>query len=172
MNHPTYLPIHLRIISGLSLCLIFAFLAGCSRGKTGASGTTAKAEEKEDSLSGIAEILNKGTDANSCMSVLGLCNTFRSEHPRKPPVEMSPEEDKLIREKLGVDSKTMEEITGKTYTRLDSHYLDSCFLFRDAARSLGVDGMNPRDQAAAAFAWASREVRIVGSVTDLRPPQY
>ena len=84
-----------------------------------------------------------------------------SEPPRKDkPPPLSAQEQARLETDLAIDAEELAELNSSTFTLLDASYLETCFLFRDVARSLQVDGRPPLDQVNAAFAWAMRQVRL------------
>lgn len=73
---------------------------------------------------------------------------------------------------LGLDADELVEIHSDTFTLLDGSYLEEGLLLRDAVRSLGVDRLPPPQQAEAAFAWISRQIRLLETPGLPVPPHY
>ncbi len=71
-----------------------------------------------------------------------------------------------------LDADEVAEIEGPRYTRLDSHYLDACLLFRDAAHSLDVDSRPALERATAGFNWVMRQVRLGPQGEAVLPPAF
>jgi hypothetical protein len=66
------------------------------------------------------------------------------------------------------------EINSGTFTLLDGHYADECFLLRDVAASFAPEELLPASEplrrAEAAFAWVVRQVRLTESREGLTDP--
>ena len=87
------------------------------------------------------------------------------------PVLETGDADQLKAE-FQLDPGELEEVRSKAFTLLDAHYLDACILLREASQSLHVDGAPRRAQAAAAFAWVVRQLRLREDVKEIAPPQF
>ncbi len=151
--------------------LVFAFMAlslatlalgGC--GKPGAkrsrgdSVTTTAATD--DTLESANEILYKNTLHSSYQAALQQINAYFNRHEKDKAAPISAEEQARLEAVFAIDGEELAELNTSTYTLLDAYHLETCFLLRDAARSLLVEGRPPLDQAVAAFAWVMRQVRL------------
>src|SRR5262249_53770538 len=67
---------------------------------------------------------------------------------------------------VGLNKDELAEVSSPTYTPLDAHHLEACFLLRDAARTLELGAVTgggkaarqtPLDRAVAGFAWVVRQ---------------
>src|SRR5205814_8729810 len=103
-------------------------------------------------------------DLQTCRFALQELNGYLTRHPdRRPAPPPAARRDGLRRE-LGLDAGDLEELDRETFTLLDGHHLDLCFLLRDAALALETraqEGKPPPavDEAAAAVGGVVRPVR-------------
>jgi hypothetical protein len=109
------------------------------------------------------EIFAKATDATSCRTALQQLNVHLSEHPDQRPGPLTDEVRQLLTDpmQLALTPGQLAEVENGNFTGLDAHHLELCFLLRDAARSLDLEGVPQPEQAGAAFAWVVRQVRLV-----------
>jgi hypothetical protein len=91
-------------------------------------------------------------------------------------------ERRLLGERVGLDEDELREVEAARFSPLDAHYLDFCFLLRDAVRSLrqgeraggagaGRD-LTRLEQVRLAFDWAMRQVALETRSPDLQPPEF
>ncbi len=185
----------------LGVGLILAILITLSGFGGPTSSGPAKAQET-DPLEEARETLEHDADVGACRQALQQINVALAGRPDDQRTA-APDSKALeqLQKDLNLNEEDMSEIGPDNYTLLDGWHLAGAFLFRDAAthalepREFGVDlppdkrpeqraGMMgidlppekrpaPLDRAAAAFAWAVREVRLA-SPTDvgLTPPQF
>jgi hypothetical protein len=125
--------------------------------------------------------LGKATDLDSCRSALREVNDYLRRDPKERPKPLAPKEREwlLARTDLGLQPDELAEVENDTFTLLDGQHLEFCFLLRDAARTYGLgrrdaaDEAQQRDQAAAAFAWVMRQVRLQEASNEpLLPPHF
>ena len=64
------------------------------------------------------------------------------------------------------------EIESTSFRAADAHYLDECFLLKDAARSLEVNDLSPVKQAHVHFRWVMRNVYLHEQIDTLIPPAF
>ncbi len=129
-----------------------------------------------------AQTLTRQTDLNACRNALQQINAELSEKPNLHPPALTNEQKDWLRENLGLSGEELSEVETNHYTRLDNHHLFRCFLMRDAASTLEVKGVRgkagavvrekPLDQAARAFAWVMREVRLRQRDGEEAPPAF
>jgi hypothetical protein len=71
----------------------------------------------------------------------------------------------FLKRHFGLKDDEWAEVASGTFTLLDGHHLEACFLFRDVAASFTRDALSadtpPLQRAAAAFAWTMRNVRLI-----------
>jgi len=109
--------------------------------------------------------LTRDASLPRCRSVLQQLNT----HPDRQPPSLTRADEALLKDRFGVRDDEIGEVASPAFTLLDAHYLESCFLLRDAARSLDVDSLPDRVRARAAFAWVMRQVRLREGDPDIAP---
>ncbi|HEY7424273.1 MAG TPA: hypothetical protein VH682_08610, partial [Gemmataceae bacterium] len=155
----------LLVLGGIILVLVLTDSTTAPR--TNSGGGLKQIEESN--LEMARQALTRQTDLNSCRGVLQQINAELSEKPTLRPPSLTKEQKDWLREHINLDEKELAEIDSGNCTLLDGHHLDRCFLMRDAARSLEVKsvrggaeqtGEKPLDQAARAFAWVMRQVRL------------
>jgi hypothetical protein len=141
-------------------------------------------EKKDDSrqantLESVKIGLAKTTDYGTCKNAIQQLNLYLSQYPERKASPLTDEQRKCLTEKCLGDPTEIAEIEGGAFTLLDAQHLDECFLFRDAAQSLEVNGLSATEQAAAAFRWVVRQVRLRASLhldpmadPDPIPPQF
>ncbi|MFL5243713.1 MAG: tetratricopeptide repeat protein [Gemmataceae bacterium] len=116
-----------------------------------------------DILESVRDSLSKDTSLPTCRNARGLLNSYlEAEFKRKPDLIPVLESDqaKSYSDSLRLDAGEMQEIQSRIFTPLDDHYLDVCFLMRDAAAGLEIENLPPAEQAQAAFAWTVRQVNL------------
>jgi hypothetical protein len=153
------------VLGGIILVLVLA--GSTTAPRTNSSGGLKQAEESN--LEMARQTLTRQTDLSSCHGALQQINAEWSERSILRPPPLTTEQKDWLREHIHLDEKELAEIESGNCTLLDDHHLDRCFLMRDAARSLEVKGVRggaeqtgekPLDQAARAFAWVVRQVRL------------
>jgi hypothetical protein len=158
-----------RLLPFLCLSLV---LAGCVRpASTGAVGRSASGQP-EISLASVWEALHKGSDEGQCRTVVQILNDYLNRNPEDKPPALSDAERRLLTERFHLDADELAEVENPGFTLLDVHHLTQALLFRDVAVALNLDGLPPADQAAAAFAWVVRQVRLRGLAERPLPPQF
>lgn len=157
------------------LPVLFAGLVvGCGSGGSTSRTTPSKVELKGDSenrdeaLTTVREKLYTKADLQSCQGAVRQLNVSLSANPGQ---KRTPR-DEAAREKLGFTPEEWTEVNSATFTPLDAHHLEQCFLLRDAAQSLQIQALTPERKAAAAFAWVVRQVRLASRKGDILPPSY
>jgi hypothetical protein len=138
---------------------------GTQSGK--ASGT-----QTDEALDAARDILRKEVGLKAYRNAVQKLNTYFSRHPEQRPQPQSDAQRDLLVQTVGLEEDELAEVTSNTFTSLDAHYLDLCFLMRDAARSLGVQELPPLQQAENVFAWITREVRLREEGGPPLPPQF
>jgi hypothetical protein len=163
------------VIAGVVLCAIAIAVVFTMRAP---QRTEKKSTELNsiDTLDSVRSGLANTTDFGTCKSAVQQLNLYFSQHPDAKPLGLSAEQrDRVTAQYLG-DRKQVNEIEGGSFTLLDAHHLESCFLFHDAAQSLEVDGLPQAEQAVAAFRWVVRQVRLRAAPRQIdeapTPPVY
>jgi hypothetical protein len=166
------------IVSVCAVVLVGLFLY-LLLGGTAPPTTNTKRDEPLNLLEEARKGVAKETDYNTCRNALDQINIHYGKTPDEDK-RLAPEYVAAARESQKVfafskDEKEKQEelaeLERSSYTLLDAHHLDQCFLFRDVARSLRPSG-KPLEQAAAAFRWVVREVRLQESKFPAVPPDF
>jgi hypothetical protein len=118
------------------------------------------------------EALRQKTDLKSCRNGLKQLNTLFAREPDQRPPGLSDAERSLLATILGLDEGTLGEVGSVSFTLLDANYVVLCLLMRDAARSLDVADLDPRERAVAAFNWVTRQVALREVDQDPVPPDF
>ena len=164
----------------LILVLYFAF-SGPSAPTTSQSSGAGLATES--GLDTARQGLTRQTDLDTCRNALGQINAELGEKPALRPPSLTEEQKSWLHDNLNLSDDELKEVESSNYTRLDHQHLFRCFLMRDAASALEVKGVRgkaggqpvrekPLDQAARAFAWVMRQVRLHQHKGDEVPPSF
>jgi hypothetical protein len=158
-------------------CLALAlagFTLGCGK-PTKPDATAAKdgvalvnSDARDDALSSVREKLYSKADLQSCQGAVRQLNVYLSANPS----EKRTPRDETARRKLAFTADEWTEVNSSTFTPLDAHHLEQCFLLRDAAQSLQVQALKPAKKAEAAFAWTMRHVALGQRKGEILPPSY
>lgn len=65
---------------------------------------------------------------------------------------------KFLESELGLSAAELSEIEATSFRTADAHYLDECFLLKEAAQSLDVRDLPAADQANLYFQWVMRNI--------------
>jgi hypothetical protein len=151
-------------------------LAGCTGTENGTQRQAVSAQpgQADSPLEQVQETLAKGTDVSTCRSVLQQLNVHLSHQPEDRPAPVNDQQRRVLQDKkqFALDADELAEVESGSFTLLDAQHLDLCFVLRDAARSLDLEGLSQPERAAAAFAWVIREIRLLQRNEELLPPQF
>jgi hypothetical protein len=158
----------------LTPILFFAF------GTKPRSNMPGKDKPNEDRLESARQSLTKATDLDTCRSALTDFNAYLAKNETRRAQRLTEHQRAELRERFDLDANELAELDADTFTQLDGHYLDLCFLLHDAAEALDVEVITPKgakraeplDQAEAAFGWAVRQVRVNRLEGPTLPPQF
>jgi hypothetical protein len=153
-------------VAGAAVGLVLFGLLLMGRTPTRTVPTT-PAGEGESDLEAARQLLIKASGTSASREALTHVNTHFSRSPQARPPALDKAQAAALRQQVGLDPGEVEEITGSTFSRMDAHYLEHCFLLRDAARWLdgrptGKAGPPGLEQASSAFDWVVRQARSVG----------
>ena len=84
--------------------------------------------------------------------------------------KVSDQERKFLADEVHLNDDELAEVEVNSFRPADAHYLDECFLLRDAARSAEVTGLGSLAQTHADFRWVMRNVLLHEQVDDWTPP--
>src|SRR5262245_8349997 len=160
-----------------SVVVVTVYFPGSST--TNSSGREKITTRPEDHVENLREALSRSANRTVCQQTVQEMNSYLSQSSGARPASLTAEQRELLEKEFQLDGEELAEVSSGTYTLLDGHHLDQCFLLRDALRSLhGQDdsakALSPSEQAAAAFAWAMRQVYLYGppQAGEPVPPQF
>lgn len=141
-----------------------------------ARNTASNVSRPEDPLEVARKQLAYAVDPNTCKTVVQQLNDYLNRSPESRPSSLTPDQRAFLEKQFIRDHAELAEIEAGSFTPLDAHHLDLSLLVRDVARVIQdaeekVPPAPPADQAAAAFAWTMRQVRLVDHSGELLPPQ-
>lgn len=156
----------------LYLGCVVALVAGCGRAKqTGPSARSAR--PVEDSLEAARQLLHKSPDLAAAQGAVQKVNAYLSTQGDAEVRSAIVQSQQLRNQQgnpFGLNAEDIEEVDNSSFTLLDGHHLEMCFVLRDAMQSLEVEGRPPVEQASAAFEWVVRQVRLIERGGPALPP--
>jgi hypothetical protein len=184
--------------SGWVLFGVFSvILSGCSGCNRTAIKTTQSSPVPADSLQVARDLYRRASEAASFRDANEQVNNHLSSHSdaltkhragsrdpaklkellAKRGVDVAKLDDralylKFLETVVGLDPSEIEEVDNTAFRLLDAHYLEGCFLFREIARSMPLQGLGPLEQAEFCFSWVVRQVVLQENREELLPPQY
>jgi len=158
------------LVLAVSIGVIFGQGCGSGRSKPTVGLPTANERLSQESVNSLAESLRKQEDIEGIGSELQRINAYLENREQEKPRPLSNREREVLTKEYGLANDELAEIDTAGFSSLDAHYLESCFLMRDAARSLKVEKLPAQEQAAAAFAWVMRQVRLFEPGTAAKQP--
>ena len=152
-------------------------------------------DDADDGLTAVVDDWAKETDLVTLKNGIQRLNSHYNQVGNTRPPTLTAEQRERLQKALTPDKKELSEeekrelaeelaeIDASNFTALDAHYLDECFLLRDAAKALQADvtsaavadpalRLTPLEQATAAFAWVVRQVRLEQASAVPMPPQF
>ena len=168
------------VVGGLILLVLVGyFILHDPYGPT--KGLTRSNRGDENFLGQARSLLAKQANLATSRNAVQLLNNHLQKAAERPPA-LDATEAARLRDRLGLLPEESLEVSSTSFTPLDAYHLDSCFLFRDAARSLevplltGAGGKTakpaPLDYAVAGFDWVVRQVRLseIKAIDEQAPP--
>jgi hypothetical protein len=163
----------LSISAGLTLVtstLVLA-IAGCSRPATPSiKGPAVTPEARDDSVQLALDLFHEAQTLPQFRAALNQVSGPLAKQAGKSAASQDDAWRKLAQELFRLENADMEDLDAASPRPLDAAYVESCFLFRAAARALDLSGLSPRDQAALDFAWAMRRVLLHEQQDEGVPP--
>jgi len=154
--------------------LIYAaiFSCGCQQRPAApvVKGPNNVEDERDASLAMAAETLRQATELPHFSAALNHMNGPLAKHAGAAPTHFDDKTRQLVEGILRANPSEMEYIEAALMRPLDAAYLQSCFLFRDAARALEVAGSSPLDQAVLGCSWVMRRVLLHEQQDEGLPP--
>src|SRR5262249_37085315 len=118
--------------AGTALAVVLVSLA--LRLRSGGEPDIKRPGEAEDKpLERARNLRARAADADAARSALQQVNAHLARNPEARPPALPPARRDELRRRLGLDPGELEELEARTFTLLDAHHLDLCFLLRDAA---------------------------------------
>lgn len=155
-------------ILGWGLALLFA---GCSKPPQTSAPSRGTALT-EDTLLNLSDALRKEADLNAYRNSVQQLNGHLGRKPTEKPAPLTEAERQLLTSQFALTPDELAEVESGTFTLLDAHHFDLCFLLDEVARSLALDNEPPLRRASAAFDWVIRQVRLREGSNSLLPPQF
>lgn len=147
-----------RIGSLTGVMFLLSLSAGCGRTPP-ANPTARKTVAAEDYLASAREQLQSAIDQAGVQGATHALRQHLEQLPAEKRRELGAETRKRLAVRWGLTDDEIGEVAAANLTALDVAYLDSCLLFREAARGLALDGLASAERARAAFQWCMRQVR-------------
>ena len=168
-THQNKWPVRAVVLVGvLSVLGLILFAVRGPSGKTRGPGGKAN-RPSENYVAQARTLLGKQGDLGSCRAALGMFNSY-AQAEDKPAPGLARAESARLRKRLGLNAGELAEVGSTVFTPLDGRHLDSCLLFRSAAKQLEVSDLSgpggkvarqtPLDRATAGFEWVMRQVRL------------
>src|SRR5213596_887747 len=136
-----------RLVLSFTLLIVLAatlIVAGCTRGP--ATGPKDPGGQRDDPLELARDFLSKSTDLNAARSALQQINRFVGDHPDQRPPALTAEQRALLAgSQVNLTPDELAEVESNSFTLLDGYHLDLCFLLRDAAQALDLEGRLPAE---------------------------
>jgi hypothetical protein len=126
----------------------------------------------DDALEAVRQALRKDHSIGSCRAALQQVNALFTRAPDQKPPPLTDAARQLLAGPFNLSEDELAEVNSTSYTLLDNHHLETCFLFRDAGRFLDIESLTPLEKASAGFAWVCRQVRLQENGEPLNPPAY
>jgi len=176
------LPLYLTVAGVLvGAGLLLYLLWGPTPQKIATPGTPGSSD---NGLELVRKVLARDTDLNTCRTSLQQISSVLGQNPRWRSRPLAPGERDALHKTFELDEGELAEIDGSNYSLLDAHYLDQCFLMRDAvqavdpARNISAGGAGPSavsslDRATVAFHFVVREMYLrQPSIPQTVPPSW
>jgi hypothetical protein len=146
-----------------------ALAAGCHRSAATKSGSVGRSKARpEETLDAAWDPRRKVEGADSCSTAVQQLNNFFTRHADQRPILPAAS----LPTGFSLSEEELAEVNSTNFTLLDAHYLDLCFLLRDAARSFDVPELPPLKRAETAFGWVVRQVRLQDNKGRPLPPEF
>jgi hypothetical protein len=170
--------IHFRSFAFLVACaVIFAVvLVGCKRPPTPNVQTNGNKDGHKDLFKPFVEAAryNPGTGDDWTRFRDGV--RLLDNHFNKPEVikrvALSAAERKFLEDDAHLGADDFAEVEATAFRKADSHYLDECYLLRDAVRAAEVPNLTNVEQARFLFGWVMRNVLLHDQVDTWIPPAF
>lgn len=146
------------------------FLSGCPTAPKPPAPAKVENANNDARRLGI-NLLRQATDTPRCREALHLLNNHNQQHPeRASETALDAEARKFLQENVGLSAEELSETEASNFRPADAHYLNECFLLRDAARSIEIKGLAPEEAARNCFRWVARHVLLHEQGDDWLPP--
>jgi hypothetical protein len=97
-------------------------------------------------------------------------------HFAKPETQarlrLTADERQFLERDAHLSESELAEVESTTFRTPDAHYLDECFLLRDAARNLEINSLETIPQAEVHFRWVMRNVMFYEQTDTWIPPAF
>jgi hypothetical protein len=152
-----------QTLLGLSVLFISVIvgLPGCGRTAPPGSGVKVKnSTAQTDPFKSALDLLRQATEVGHYREALHQMNAHLSKGTSKQVTPLTAEEKDALGKLYRLNPGEMAELDGSLFRPLDACHLESCGLFRDAARMLEIANVPPLEQARICFDWVMRRVQL------------
>jgi hypothetical protein len=101
-----------------------------------------------------------------------LGNHFAKADVIKRVRDQAAENRKFLRSAAHLTDEELAEVESVTFRTADAHYLDECFLLRDAVQAQEINDLAPLDKARHLFGWVMRNVMPHEQGDSWTPPAF
>jgi len=158
--------------SELLVLMFVVLLAGCSSKPTGVQmKNDSGAIVAEEVLSKLGDRVRRENTAEACRALLQQVDAQLSSE-REKRAKLTPEQIAELAGRFLLLEEESNELARVEFTALDANYLAECLLYRDAVRSLELDGFEPKQKADLAFAWVIRQISPEKRTIWPTPPMF
>jgi hypothetical protein len=160
------------VLAGLAFFFVVGLVLVAPRNQT--KQDKGPGRQLSEALDQAQELLAAANDSSSCRTALQQLNVRLSHETDRRPGPLTDEERKLLLDPkyFGLTPDELAEVENPSFSQLDAHQVDLCFLLQDVARALELQDLSQPEQAAVAFAWVMRQVRPAGREDDLPAPEF
>jgi hypothetical protein len=148
--------------SGLVLaCLLAAVGTGCtSRPASPAKPAQAPVEARRgpDPTQLVAEQLRQASEPAHFADLLTMLNPVVESAEVQSRLHLADQQRAFLRKEANLTDDELAEVEATSFRPADAHYLQECFLLRDAAHALEVRGAGVPEQARLCCRWVARNV--------------
>jgi hypothetical protein len=158
----------------LALALALVVGSGCSNNVDAPSKGDPKTEVEKDAnpLPRALEVLRTAASTSDFRDGLRLFDAHLSKPDIRASCALGPEARAFLEKNFGLTREELEAVGATSFQPIDAHYLDQCFLLRDAVRALERKGLSTLERVRLVYDWVARQVVLREGPKEVLPPQY